>query len=412
MQLLIVDDERAIAAELLEYVTGRGACAEIAHHTTDALERLRAHPEITVLLSDIRMPGENGLGLLSQALDGRDESHALEVVLMTGHATIEDAIAAVQRKAFDFVRKPFSMAALWQTLERANASALARRAAATTREKAHRRDPAAADTGAMLRDLGAAIDEGHLAVHFQPQVDLATGELSGAEALLRWNRPGHGLVSPDQFIEAAEESGLILRIGQWVLGEACRRAAAWPGHLGIAVNVSPVQLRDPGLYQAVLRVITETGIAPSRLELEITEGVILQDSGEILATLRRLRDLGVGLAMDDFGAGYSNLNYLQKFRFDKVKIDRGFTSRLGEDAAAAAVVRAVVGLANSLGFRVIAEGVETAAQAETLLALGCSDGQGFLYGQAVPGDEFETTLRDSVPANRPLSEGRPEAVRR
>jgi EAL domain-containing protein (putative c-di-GMP-specific phosphodiesterase class I)/ActR/RegA family two-component response regulator len=408
MQLLIVDDEGAIVEELAEYVTGRGACAEVAHRANDALERLRAHPDITVLLSDIRMPGENGLGLLSQALAGRDEADALEVVLMTGHATIEDAIAAVQRKAFDFVRKPFSMAALWQTLERANASALTRRAASAAREQA---DRLAADTGAMLRELGTAIDEGHLAVHFQPQVDLATGELSGAEALLRWNRPGHGLVSPDQFIEAAEASGLILRIGQWVLYEACRRAAAWPGHLGIAVNVSPVQLRDPGLYQAVLRVISETGIAPSRLELEITEGVVLQDSGEILATLRRLRELGVGLAMDDFGAGYSNLSYLQKFRFDKVKIDRVFTSRLGEDATAAAVVRAVVGLAGSLGFRVIAEGVETPAQAETLLALGCSDGQGFLYGRAVTGDEFDAILRHTMPAQRPPCAGQAEAVR-
>lgn len=175
---------------------------------------------------------------------------------------------------------------------------------------AEKTDQDAADGRAMLRDLGAAIDKGHLAVHFQPQVDLATGALSGAEALLRWNRPGHGLVSPGQFIEAAEESGLILRIGHWVPAEACRRAAAWPAHLGIAVNVSPVQLRDPGLYQAVLRAISETGIAPSRLELEITEGVVLHDSGEIPATLRRLRDLGVGLAMDDFGAGYSNLSYL------------------------------------------------------------------------------------------------------
>ena len=218
MQLLIVDDEAAIVEELVDYVTGHGACAEIAHRAADALERLHAHPEIAVLLSDIRLPGDTGLGLLAQALAGRDEANALEVVLMTGHATIEDAIAAVQRKAFDFVRKPFSMAVPWQSLERANASALTRRAAAAAREKT---DQDAADGRAMLRDLGAAIDKGHLAVHFQPQVDLATGALSGAEALLRWNRPGHGLVSPGQFIEAAEESGLILRIGHWVPAEAC-----------------------------------------------------------------------------------------------------------------------------------------------------------------------------------------------
>jgi EAL domain-containing protein (putative c-di-GMP-specific phosphodiesterase class I)/FixJ family two-component response regulator len=401
MQLLIVDDERAISDELADYAAGRGAAAETANRFDDAVDSLRAHPEITVMLSDIRMPGRNGLSLLTRALAGRDEANALEVVLMTGHATIDDAIAAVQRKAFDFVRKPFGLAALWGTLEQANASALARRAAAASaaanREKAEQRGRAAAETTDMVRDLGTAVAGRQLAVHYQPQVNLATGALCGVEALLRWNRPGHGPVPPDRFVEAAEDSGLIVPVGLWVLREACQRAAAWPGQLGIAVNVSPVQLRDPGLYQAVLQVIRETGIAPSRLELEITEGVMLRDSDGVLETLRRLRDLGVRLAMDDFGTGYSNLGYLQKFRFDTVKIDRAFINRLGEDASAAAVVRAVVGMASSLGFRVIAEGVETPAQAEALLASGCSEGQGFLYGKAVPGDAFDAALPDSAP---------------
>nr|WP_294548723.1 EAL domain-containing response regulator [uncultured Rhodopila sp.] len=405
MQLLIVDDEQAITDELADYAAGRGAGARTANRSGDALASLRAHPEITVLLSDIRMPGRDGLSLLTRALADRDEANALEVVLMTGHATIDDAIAAVQRKAFDFVRKPFSLAALWRTLERANASALARRASAESavanRQKAEQRDRVAAETSDLLRDLGTAVALRQLAVHYQPQVNLATSELCGMEALLRWNRPGHGPVSPDRFVEAAEESGLIVPVGLWVLQEACRRAAAWPGHLGIAVNVSPVQLRAPGLYQAVLQVIRETGITPSRLELEITEGVMLRDSDDIPATLRRLHDLGIRLALDDFGAGYSNLVYLQKFKLDTVKIDRGFISRLNEDASAAAVVRAVVGMAASLGFRVIAEGVETLAQAETLLALGCSEGQGFLYGQAVSGDAFDAAFANSAPAHRP-----------
>jgi EAL domain-containing protein (putative c-di-GMP-specific phosphodiesterase class I)/AmiR/NasT family two-component response regulator len=397
MQILIVDDEKAIGDELADYANGRGADAMTANRFDDAVESLRTHPEITVMLSDIRMPGRDGLCLLTRALADRDEANALEVVLMTGQATLDDAIAAVQRKAFDFVCKPFSLSALWRTLERANDSALARRAAAASaaanRAKAEQRDRLARDAGEMVRDLGTAILGRQLAVHYQPQVNLVTGEIIGAEALLRWNRPGHGLVSPARFVEAAEDSGLILPIGLWILREACRQAAAWPEPIGIAVNVSPVQLRDPGLHEAIIAVIRETGITPSRLELEITEGVMLEDSAEILETLRRLREPGIRLAIDDFGVGYANLAYLQKFRFDRVKIDRGFISRLGEDASATAVVRAVFALAASLGFRVIAEGVETPAQAKALLALGCQEAQGFLYSRAVPADAFEAALR-------------------
>ena len=187
------------------------------------------------------------------------------------------------------------------------------------------------DRHAMETDLRAVIPEQSLMLHYQPQVDLLTGRLLGAEALLRWNRPGHGMVPPDQFIGLAEDTGLIVPIGLWVLREACRRATTWPEHIGIAVNVSPVQLRHAGFCEAVIDIIRETGITPSRLELEITESVLMQDTAETLAILLRLRKLGTKLAMDDFGTGYSSLGYLQKFHFDKIKIDRSFISRLGQD---------------------------------------------------------------------------------
>ena len=242
---------------------------------------------------------------------------------------------------------------------------------------------------AMEADLRIAIDEQNLILHYQPQVDLVTGAVMGAEALLRWNRPDHGMVPPDQFIGLAEDTGLIVPIGLWVLREACRRATTWPEHLGIAVNVSPLQLRHPGFLQAVTDVIRETGITPSRLELEITEGVLMRDTAETLAILRRLHNLGTKLAMDDFGTGYSSLGYLQKFRFDKIKIDRSFISRLGQDPNAEAIVRAVVGMTEALGVRANAEGVETNAQADVLRALGCSEAQGYLYSRPVSGKAFE-----------------------
>ena len=245
---------------------------------------------------------------------------------------------------------------------------------------------------AMESDLRAMIPEESLTLHYQPQVDLLTGRLLGAEALLRWNRPGHGMVPPDRFIGLAEDTGLIVPIGLWVLREACRRATTWPEHIGIAVNVSPVQLRHAGFCETVTDIIRETGITPSRLELEITESVLMQDTGETLAILLRLHKLGTKLAMDDFGTGYSSLGYLLKFHFDKIKIDRSFISRLGQDPIAVAIVRAVVGMTEALGIRAIAEGVETSAQADILRAHGCSEAQGYLYGRPVSGEAFDALI--------------------
>jgi diguanylate cyclase (GGDEF)-like protein len=246
---------------------------------------------------------------------------------------------------------------------------------------------------AVETNLGAAIADQNLMLHYQPRVDLATGRVIGAEALLRWHRPGHGMVTPDRFIGVAAAAGLILPIGLWGLREACRRAAAWPKHIGIAVNVSPVQLLHRGFCDAVISTIHEAGLAPSRLELEITEGGLMQDTEATLATLARLRALGIKLALDDFGTGYSSLGYLQKFRFDKIKIDRSFISRLGRDVNAEAIVRAVVGMTDALGIRANAEGVETSEQAAMLRAEGCSEAQGYLYSRPITGEEFEALVR-------------------
>jgi diguanylate cyclase (GGDEF)-like protein/PAS domain S-box-containing protein len=236
---------------------------------------------------------------------------------------------------------------------------------------------------ALVHDLHSAIERGELMLYYQPQARI-DGEVTGFEALVRWKHPLRGLIAPDVFIPAAEESGLILSIGEWVLREACREAASWPRPLNIGVNLSPVQFRHgdlPGLAHAVL---LETGLSPGRLELEITESVLIDDFSRGVAVLRRLKLLGVHIAMDDFGTGYSSLSNLQAFAFDRIKIDRSFISSLQSNRQSATIVRAVIGLGRGLDLPVIAEGVETADQLAFLSSESCDEVQGYLVGKPLP----------------------------
>jgi diguanylate cyclase (GGDEF)-like protein/PAS domain S-box-containing protein len=240
---------------------------------------------------------------------------------------------------------------------------------------------------ALVHDLGTALEREELVVYFQPQAGI-DGEVTGFEALVRWKHPTRGLIAPDTFIPIAEESGLILPIGEWVLREACREAAAWPKPLKIGVNLSAIQFRHgdlPGLVHAVL---LETGLAPGRLELEITESVLVDDLSRAVTILRRLKLLGVHIAMDDFGTGYSSLSNLQAFAFDRIKIDRSFIASLQTSRQSATIVRAVIGLGRGLGVPVIAEGVETREQLAFLAAEGCAEVQGYLIGKPLPIEAF------------------------
>jgi diguanylate cyclase (GGDEF)-like protein/PAS domain S-box-containing protein len=222
---------------------------------------------------------------------------------------------------------------------------------------------------AILQDLHVALERGELSLHYQPQAG-ANGAIFGFEALLRWFHPTRGFVPPDVFIPLAEESGLILPIGEWVLREACREAATWPRALGIAVNISPVQFQQGQLVDVVRSILLETGLAAVRLELEVTEGVLIADFSAATDLLRQFKGLGLRIAMDDFGTGFSSLSYLQSFPFDKIKIDRSFVSNLESNPQSQTIVRAIVGLGIGLGTPVIAEGVETKEQLEFLLAEG------------------------------------------
>jgi diguanylate cyclase (GGDEF)-like protein len=237
---------------------------------------------------------------------------------------------------------------------------------------------------ALELELRQALAQGELELFYQPVIHLATGAVGGLEALMRWRHPRRGLIAPDQFVWLAEEIGLIVPLGEWVLHQACAEAARWRDDIKVAVNLSPVQFRSPHLVEAVTEALAAAGLPACRLELEITETVLLMECEGTLAKLHALRRLGVQIAMDDFGTGYSSLSYLQTFPFDTIKIDCSFVAAIGRRSGAGAIVRAIIDLARSLGMRTCAEGVETAEQLAFLRGEGCDDVQGFHFSRALP----------------------------
>jgi EAL domain-containing protein (putative c-di-GMP-specific phosphodiesterase class I) len=239
----------------------------------------------------------------------------------------------------------------------------------------------------MERDLRQALLEGAFEIHYQPLVNLARDEVTGCEALLRWRHPERGMVSPAEFIPVAEDTGLIVELGDWVLKTACAEAANWPADVRLAVNVSPVQLKCPTLALKIASALAASGLPANRLELEITEAVLIRDDEAALAILHQLRAIGIRIALDDFGTGYSSLSYLKRFPFDKIKIDRCFISDVAEAGGSSAIVQAVVNIAASCNMTTTAEGVETLAQKGMLRTLGCTEMQGYLFSAAKPGPE-------------------------
>jgi EAL domain-containing protein (putative c-di-GMP-specific phosphodiesterase class I) len=233
---------------------------------------------------------------------------------------------------------------------------------------------------ALEQDLRLAVERGELYLDYQPQQG-RDGETKGFEALVRWRHPARGIIAPGEFIPIAEQSGLIAQIDDWVLTEACREAASWERPLRIAVNVSAAQFRREDLDAHVGKALHDSGLAPLRLELEITEGVLIDDLSRAKKTMQSLKALGIMIALDDFGTGYSSLSYLEAFPLDRIKIDRSFVGGLGQSERGLAIVRAVIGLAHGLGVPVLAEGIETVAQMSLLLREGCDEMQGYLLGR-------------------------------
>jgi EAL domain-containing protein (putative c-di-GMP-specific phosphodiesterase class I) len=250
---------------------------------------------------------------------------------------------------------------------------------------------------ALQQDLRNAIARDELDLHYQPQARIG-GEITGFEALVRWHHPRFGLVAPGTFIPLAEETGIIVSLGEWILRAACREAASWPRPLRIAINLSPVQFQRSDLAKLVHEILLETGLPPSRLELEITEGVLIGDFSGTVSTLRRLKNLGVRIAMDDFGTGYSSLSYLQSFPFDKIKIDQAFVANLSHSQQAVTIIRAVIALGRGLDLPVVAEGVETEEQLKFLASEQCNEIQGYIVGRPKPIAEYAAVVgREPTP---------------
>ncbi|MDP9181250.1 MAG: bifunctional diguanylate cyclase/phosphodiesterase, partial [Actinomycetota bacterium] len=253
--------------------------------------------------------------------------------------------------------------------------------------------------------LRRAIAEGQLRVHYQPILGLASRTVTGVEALVRWQHPTRGMVQPSDFIPIAEETGLIVPLGEWVLEQACHQLTAWNvlmPELTVSVNLSGVQITQPDIVRRIAAIIDRTGVDPSRVALEITESVLMRDAEDTLSVLRGLKDLGVKLHVDDFGTGYSSLSYLKRFPVDALKVDRSFVDGLAADPEDIAIVAAIVGLAYSLGMATIAEGVETTAQLEALEALGCESAQGFLFSRPLVAGDIATVVAKIPAARRSL----------
>ncbi|WP_024507894.1 PAS-domain containing protein [Bradyrhizobium sp. ARR65] len=252
----------------------------------------------------------------------------------------------------------------------------------------------------LENDLRCALEAGEFHLAFQPQIRLGTGELTGFEALLRWNSAARGLVSPAEFIPIAEETGLIVPLGEWVLRTACATAAGWPDNIKIAVNLSPVQFRARGLVAMVTSALAAAGLDPKRLELEVTETALLQDDEATVAVLHQLRKLGIRVSLDDFGVGYSSLGYLRKFPFDTIKIDRSFVGSLGESHESGAIVRTIASLGANLGVETTAEGVETAEQLELVRQAGCTAVQGFYFSKPCSAGDVGHIIEQMNPVHR------------
>ncbi|WP_352535084.1 MULTISPECIES: EAL domain-containing protein [unclassified Mesorhizobium] len=252
---------------------------------------------------------------------------------------------------------------------------------------------------ALETDLETALKRREFVLEFQPITNIASGKIVGAEALMRWNSPTRGLVAPDDFIAAAEDSGLIVPLGEWALKQACSVAAGWPPGMRIAVNVSAVQIRSADFARSVISALAVSGVPASRLELEITETVLMDESETVLKTLRQLRELGIRIALDDFGTGYSSLGYLRRFPVDKIKIDRSFIHDI-DNKDTAAIVRTIIGLGAELGITVTAEGVETEAQLDVLRKAGCVEVQGFLIGMPSKAADMARLLKKRAASRR------------
>jgi diguanylate cyclase (GGDEF)-like protein/PAS domain S-box-containing protein len=372
-----------IGDQLLEAVAERIACVV---RKGDTAARLGGD-EFAILVPDVKAPDE--LAVLAQRLIAAvGEPYLIEGHAVTIGTTVGIAVAPVDGDCADRLLRNADLA-----LYRGKADGKC-----TFRFFEAEMDARAQKRRELEIDLRTALAEEQLDVHYQPLVELSSGAIIGFEALLRWPHPKRGNIAPSEFIPLAEESSLIIPLGNFVLHRACADAAKWPDNIKLAVNLSPLQLRVGNVFVTVQDALKQSGLHPSRLDLEITESVLLDRTEQVIASLHALRALGVRISMDDFGTGYSSLSYLRSFPFDKIKIDRSFVHDLEGNPQTRAIVRAILGLASGLDIKVVAEGIETQSDLSCLEAEGCKEGQGFYFSAARPQDEVLKLL--SSPRSR------------
>jgi diguanylate cyclase (GGDEF)-like protein len=339
----------------------------------DALAARLGGDEFVVIVRDLPVP--HGVGALAETIVRElSRSYQFEGQRITIGASVGVAVAPADGTSPDLLLARADMA-LYRAKHQGRGQSCFFEVAMDDEMRVRR---------ALAFELRDALDAGTLELAYQPLADLSSSGVTGFEALVRWNHPVHGAIAPLIFVAIAEESGLIARLGEWVLRTACAEAAAWERPLTIAVNLSPLQLEQQNLPDIVREILVRTGLSPQRLELEVTESALMRNPQRALDVLRRLKALGIRIAMDDFGTGYSSLSTLQSFPFDKLKIDRSFVDRLATHGQSASIVKAVLGLSRSLDIRVVAEGVENQAQIEFLIGEDCDEVQGYMIGMPLP----------------------------
>ncbi len=403
--LLIVDDEPQIRKLLETLLQHEGYQTLTAGSGEEALRLVAQQPPDLILL-DIMMPGMDGYEVASQ-LKGDETTANIPIIMLSALSEPSARVSGLETGAEEFISKPVERVELWlrvRNLLRLKARGdqlknhslmleqqLQQQTGETSGMNVH--DLARQDLENALRQ---AVERNEFIVHYQPKVELAEGKVCALEALLRWSRPEYGAVSPAVFVPILESLGLIVPVGRWVINNVCQQIAQWQltdiGAVEVSVNVSGHQLIEGDLIADIARILASTGVAPHCLEVELTESSLMENTQHTIASLQRLRAMGVKISIDDFGTGYSSLAYLRRFPIDTLKIDIAFIREVTTNPQDAAITRTIIELAHSLNLRVVAEGVETQAQLGFLKAAGCDQIQGYLFSRPLPMAELERLL--------------------
>ncbi|WP_455930642.1 EAL domain-containing response regulator [Pseudomonas fluorescens] len=399
--LLIVDDEPQVRKLLETLLQHEGYQTLTASSGEEALQLVAQQPPDLILL-DIMMPGMDGYEVASQ-LKGNAATANIPIIMLTALSESEARISGLETGAEEFLSKPVEHIELWLRVRnllrlkahgdqlKTHGQMLEQQLQNQTRETVHD-----LPREALENDLRLAVERSDFTLHYQPKVELASGAVCALEALLRWDRPGHGAVSPAVFVPLLETLGLIVPVGRWVIDTVCRQIAAWQrsdiGAVEVSVNVSGHQLIEGDLIADIAASLAKTGVAAHWLEVELTESSLMENTQHTIASLQRLRAMGVKISIDDFGTGYSSLAYLRRFPIDTLKIDIAFIREVTSNPQDAAITRTIIELAHSLELRVVAEGVESQAQLAFLKAAGCDQIQGYLFSRPLPMQELERLL--------------------